>query len=255
MDKVLMKRMKGLLALVIAMLMLWGSGVDVLAATVYNGIDNLAVGTEIKKDDEITYSTGGGACIKLDGNLLSSSGYYKHAEDSSYWVVGTTAENGGDLILSTTNPNLSPGVAPGVADSDPVVDGNHTHELRWRIALNPTETTDGRMEYSCDCGHVERNQTISFLQFILERAVVRIEEAEPNAVVKVSSKLLRCITDEITEALLARPDVSLEVSFRDQGTAYTVTIPAGKAPTDGQMWYGVYYLGSLYGYSEIKTAE
>lgn len=253
MDKVLMKRMKGLLALVIAMLMLWGSGVDVLAAW----IDTYDYAAEILNGEKLQYS--GGGYVYLDGIVVAGDGItggeYTNNTGSRLWVETEALHSGDKLYLTRTNLNPSPGVAPGVADSDPVLDGNHTHELRWRIALNPTETTDGRMEYSCDCGHVERNQTISFLQFILERAVVRIEEAEPNAVVKVSSKLLRCITDEITEALLARPDVSLEVSFRDQGTAYTVTIPAGKAPTDGQMWYGVYYLGSLYGYSEIKTAE
>lgn len=251
MDKVLMKRMKGLLALVIAMLMLWGNGVDVLAKYVHQ----YTVGTEIPSGEDIHFGSGGQ--VEVDGTVVAGDGNNNgtYITPSVLWVVDVAGDYQGILKLSTTNPNLSPGVAAGAGASDSVVGGNHTHELRWRIALNPTETTDGRMEYSCDCGHVERNQTISFLQFILERTVERIEEAEPNAVVKVSSKLLRCITDEITEALLARPDVSLEVSFRDQGTAYTVTIPAGKAPTDGQMWYGVYYLGSLYGYSEIKTAE
>ena len=250
MDKVLMKRMKGLMALVIAILMLWGNGVDVLAKHVHE----YAVGTEIPQGEDISYGSGGK--VEVDGIVFAGGANYgTYTTTSVLWVVDVAADFQGTLKLSTTRPNPSPGVASGAAASDSVAGGNHTHELRWRIALNPTETTDGRMEYSCDCGHVERNQTISFLQFILERTVERIEEAEPNAVVKVDSKLLRCITDEMVEALLARPDVSLEVSFRDQGTAYTVTIPAGKAPTDGQMWYGVYYLGSLYGYSEIKTAE
>ena len=42
--------------------------------------------------------------------------------------------------------------------------------------------------------------------------------------------------------------------FNDKGVNYSFTIPEGKAPTDGQEWYGYYYWGSVYGWTLMEKA-
>ena len=126
--------------------------------------------------------------------------------------------------------------------------GTHTHSLRWEIVQEPTETVAGRSEYRCECGHVEAAQPISFFGAIIKRIIKSIEEAPQNGTVVVENKFLRCLTDEIMEALHKRSDVNLEVKFSEQGVNYHFLIPATAAPTEEEEWFGYFYLGGRYGW-------
>lgn len=126
--------------------------------------------------------------------------------------------------------------------------GSHIHTLKWEIVLEPTETTDGRSEYRCECGHVEAAQPISFFRVIIMRIIKAIEEAPQNGTVVVDNKFLRCLTDEIVAALHKRSDVNLEVRFVEQEVNYQFLIPAGRAPMEEEEWFGYFYLGGRYGW-------
>ena len=106
----------------------------------------------------------------------------------------------------------------------------------------------GRSEYRCECGHVEAAQPISFFGAIIKRIIKSIEEAPQNGTVVVENKFLRCLTDEIMEALHKRSDVNLEVKFSEQGVNYHFLIPATAAPTGEEEWFGYFYLGGRYGW-------
>lgn len=126
--------------------------------------------------------------------------------------------------------------------------GSHIHTLKWEIVIEPTETTDGRSEYRCECGHVEAAQPISFFRVIIMRIIKAIEEAPQNGTVVVDNKFLRCLTDEIVAALHKRSDVNLEVRFVEQEVNYRFLIPAGRAPMEEEEWFGYFYLGGRYGW-------
>ena len=126
--------------------------------------------------------------------------------------------------------------------------GSHIHTLKWEIVIEPTETTDGRSEYRCECGHVEAAQPISFFRVIIMRIIKAIEEAPQNGTVVVDNKFLRCLTDEIVAALHKRSDVNLEVRFVEQEVNYKFLIPAGRAPMEEEEWFGYFYLGGRYGW-------
>lgn len=126
--------------------------------------------------------------------------------------------------------------------------GSHIHTLKWEIVIEPTETTDGRSEYRCECGHVEAAQPVSFFRVIIMRIIKAIEEAPQNGTVVVDNKFLRCLTDEIVAALHKRSDVNLEVRFVEQEVNYQFLIPAGRAPMEEEEWFGYFYLGGRYGW-------
>ena len=71
--------------------------------------------------------------------------------------------------------------------------------------------------------------------------------------ITIDDEFLRCFSNEMVEEILARPDVTVVVNFTDKDVNYSFTIPAGKAPTDGQEWYGYYYLGSAYGWTLVEN--
>ena len=186
-------------------------------------------------------------------NGTTDSGYYQSQDNLKVDSVSTDA-NGYPLVNLSTIP-VTP-VVPGPTEQIPVTPiqptsgggGTHTHTLSWKIVIEPTEISDGRCEYSCECGHVEAAQPISFFGAIIKRIIKEIQEAPENGTVTVENQFLRCLTDEIIDALHKRSDVSLEIIFKEEEETYQCLIPAGKAPTDGGEWYGYFYLGSLYGW-------
>ena len=159
--------------------------------------------------------------------------------DGSYTLSGVT----GNITLTATTETT------GNVGSN---SGGHTHSLTWIKTLEPTETTDGLWEYKCEeCGHIGAKQSVTFYEAILKNIIQAIKEVPANGTVTVENAFLRCFSNEIVEALLARPDVTVKIHFTNHGVAYSLTIPAGQAPTDGQEWYGYYYLGSVYGWTSI----
>ena len=90
-------------------------------------------------------------------------------------------------------------------------------------------------------------QSVSYFRIVIKSILESIEGAPQNGTVTINNSYLRCLTDEIMEALHKRSDVSLQVEFTEAGKNYKTIIPAGKAPT-GEKWYGYFYLGSLFGW-------
>ena len=212
---ILRKRLKGLLALSLAFYLMFGNGIQVLAAVYENHLVT----------EEQKFQSGG------ENVLVVTSG-----DATINPNPGNTPQN------PPTDPNGNQEAAKASSG------GTHTHSLRWEIVQEPTETVDGRSEYRCECGHVEAAQPISFFGAIIKRIIKSIEEAPQNGTVVVENKFLRCLTDEIMEALHKRSDVNLEVKFSEQGVNYHFLIPATAAPTEEEEWFGYFYLGGRYGW-------
>lgn len=228
-------------------MMMFGSSLTVMAAK----IDTyLTVGMEIPAGETIEIPqemvTSGGITIYVDGDQAAKNENYQTTR-KLYVVQGYTYDNNsmsGSLKLSTTPTGASAG---GTAP-DPT-SYICQHEYEWVIGIMPTEEKDGRFDYKCKhCGSVTAHQPMTFFYVIIWNILEDIKEAPANGVVTVDNKYLRSLSDEIIDALQARPDVTLDVKFTDQGVPLHFTIPAGMAPTDEAEWYGYYYLGSQYGW-------
>ena len=255
---ILRKRLKGLLALSLAFYLMFGNGIQVLAARFDNHL--VTKDQTFQPGDEIVLVTTGGATIILGEKEVDFEGENGNVYKVKENLVVTNIDAGPIIYLKPYNPNSinpNPGNTPQNPPTDPNGNqeaakassgGTHTHSLRWEIVQEPTETVDGRSEYRCECGHVEAAQPISFFGAIIKRIIKSIEEAPQNGTVVVENKFLRCLTDEIMEALHKRSDVNLEVKFSEQGVNYHFLIPATAAPTEEEEWFGYFYLGGRYGW-------
>ena len=163
----------------------------------------------------------------------------------------------GDFTGTTTQPNPNPdsSITPQPDNNNQNTSQNsHSHNFQWTVIKEATEKTDGCTALMCEgCGRIEAKQPISFFNNIIYNVREEIKNAPENGTVTIDNEFLRCFSDEMVEELLARPDVTVVVNFTDKDVNYSFTIPAGKAPTDGQEWYGYYYLGSVYGWTLIEN--
>ena len=251
------KRGKGLLALLLAMIMMFGSSMTVLAETidlnVLNG-NGLTVNQILHGGDTIScYSEGsaGSLTVTIDENTfnISHTGYYffkyQLPAGKEYKVTAYNASidnHDYDYIIELQSINSS--------TSDSGSSYKHEHYFEWVETIEPTETSDGLMEHKCACGAVDDSYVISGAMTFVKNIVKMIKEAPENGTVEITTSNFSCYTSFILKELSKRPDVSLKTTFKDKdGSMKTFTIPAGQAPTDGAQFYGFTYLGNLYGWN------
>lgn len=256
------KRGKGLLALVLAMIMMFGSSLTVLASTtkILNDNTSLTVGTILHGGDTIKNGFESGNLIVYiddvqqsviwDGahrsfTLPTEAGFKYSVDFYSYEADGeklttvklkkkSAASDGSTTQHTDNTPNAEP----------------HTHYFEWVETIEPTETSDGLMEHKCACGAVDDSYVISGAMTFVKNIVKMIQEAPENGTVEITTSNFSCYTSYILKELSKRPDVSLKTTFKDKdGSTKTFTIPAGQAPTDGAQFYGFTYLGNLYGWN------
>lgn len=129
----------------------------------------------------------------------------------------------------------------------------HEHSYSWVTVQEASTGQDGIEEYRCSCGAVAERNVIPAGMAMVKDLVRQIETAPENSTVEIKTEYFTCYTAYIMNALKKRPDVSLKTTFKDydkDGSIKTFTIPAGKAPDDGELFYGFTYLGNLYGWDE-----
>ena len=185
--------------------------------------------------------------------------YYVNGNSDIYpdaYVYEFTAGQGDFTGVTTpSSPNPDNGVTPQPDNNNQNTSQNgHSHNFQWTVIKEATEKTDGCTALMCEgCGQVEATQPISYFNNIIYNVMAEIKDAPVNGTVTIDDEFLRCFSNEMVEEILARPDVTVVVNFTDKDVNYSFTIPAGKAPTDGQEWYGYYYLGSAYGWTLVEN--
>ena len=129
----------------------------------------------------------------------------------------------------------------------------HTHEFAWDTAA-ATETTDGELRYQCkECGQILTRVPLSAYYVFNANTVEKITKAKQGETVKITTDRWISFHKMVFDALAARPDVSLEVSFLDgeyKGNRVSFTIPAGADTSDlfiEDNFAGFMYLGNKYG--------
>ena len=254
------KRGKGLLALLLAMIMMFGSSMTVLAATIDLNVltgNGLTENQILHGGDTIScYSegSGGSLTVTIDENTfnISHTGNYffkyQLPAGKDYKVIEYSPRFSGQLFRDCKYIIKLQSITSSTSDSGSSY--KHEHYFEWVETIEPTETSDGLMEHKCACGAVDDSYVISGAMAFVKNIVKMIQEAPENGTVEITTDYYTCYTSYILKELIKRPDVSLKTTYKDKdGNVRTFTIPAGQAPTDGAQFYGFTYLGNLYGWN------
>lgn len=274
--KVLFQRIKGLLALVLAFTMMFGTGMMVLAdeakidfANIKKG-DNIPGGTTLyhtcqgsgdivvyiyddKNEDKIEEDfkeqtkspfPGPKYCVETLENSVLHGGDVSVTLPDRYTYSVKEAKDRNTFWMVRYPLKLNEEVQP----VQPVA--SHEHSFQWVETLQATLESDGLMQHRCECGAVDDEYPISASLVYFHEYCAAIQNAPQNAVVEWNSDPFRCYTRRMMEELAKRPDVSLKTTFTDtDGSRKSFTIPAGQAPADSELFYGFTYLGNLYGWN------
>ena len=129
----------------------------------------------------------------------------------------------------------------------------HTHTYAWD-KVEATESQDGELRYQCtECYDILVRVPLSAYYVFNANTVDKINKAKQGETVKITTDRWISFHKMVFDALSARPDVSLEVSFLDgeyKGNRVTFTIPAGADNSDlftENNFAGFMYLGNKYG--------
>lgn len=279
--KVLFQRIKGLLALVLAFTMMFGTGMMVLADEAKIDFTGIQIGDNISGGTTLYYScTGSGDIIVYiydDKNEDKIEEDFNNRKNSPWAWTGPkysvkTLENsvlyGGDVSVTlpagyTYSVKKAAGrntfwmVRYPLKSNEEVqpvqpaqLVASHEHSFQWVETLEATLESDGLMQHRCECGAVDDEYRISASLVYFHKYCGAIQNAPQNAVVEWNSDPFRCYTRRMMEELAKRPDVSLKTTFTDtDGSRKSFTIPAGQPPADSELFYGFTYLGNLYGWN------
>ena len=278
--KVLFQRMKGLLALVLAFTMMFGTGMTVLADEAKIDFEKINVGDNIPGGTTLyhSYPDSGDVYVYIyddekkdkieeDYNNRTKSPWtepkyrveiLKDSTGSSISYVSVTLPAGytysvekkwdGNHFWMVRYPLKSNEEVQPVQPAQLVA--SHEHSFQWVETLEATLESDGLMQHRCECGAVDDEYPISASLVYFHKYCGAIQNAPQNAVVEWNSDPFRCYTRRMMEELAKRPDVSLKTTFTDtDGSRKSFTIPAGQAPADSELFYGFTYLGNLYGWN------
>ena len=144
------------------------------------------------------------------------------------------------------------------------------HIFNYHVFQEPTTETDGYAGWVCDrCGIQDPDHAdyvgptgyivLSAFPVFNDTLEKNIAAAPENGTVSISTKRWMSVRRGVLEALAARPDVTLSISFVYEGSEYELTMK-GSDPAlaeylaSSDLFYGFIYLGNGFGL-EKKTAE
>ncbi len=233
-------------------------------ASAYYGIHcfggNLSIsgaGTQVFAEGT-QYAMAGGHGISLNDGLeiIEPAGgvikknffYFIMKSNETTEATKVTIKNPNYVPPTVNNPNSGQKVSSNTS--------SHTHSYSWVVTKSPTSTSDGEEAYMCSCGEIERTSILPAISAFEEETINKIKNAPANAVVEVETSLFNSFGIGVRDALAARPDVTLKVSFLEggyRGQRLKLTIPAGKDRDkhwDENGWLGLCRAGTIFGYDQ-----
>ena len=131
--------------------------------------------------------------------------------------------------------------------------GEHVHKYVWDT-IEATEDADGELRYQCEtCGDIKERVPLTAYNVFNKNTTEKIRKAPKDATVKIETSKWISFHKMVMEALAERPDVTLEISFLDEGhkgNRCTVTIPKGTdtmSLVDKNGFTGFLFLGGKFG--------
>lgn len=156
--------------------------------------------------------------------------------------------NGLSPVMITWTKNSSPS-----KDDSKSEEKAHTHHYVWET-VEATENSDGELRYKCDiCGDIQTRVPITAYYIFNKNTSEKIRKAGQGATVKIETSRWISFHKMVMQALVDRPDVSLEVSFLDgeyKGNRVSFIVPAGTdtlSLLDENGFSGFLYLAGKFG--------
>ncbi len=132
-----------------------------------------------------------------------------------------------------------------------------THSCQWTVESGATETTDGVMVYACTrCGEVTDRRAggtgeTSAYAVYNKNTILKVEQAESGSTVQIDTQIWTSFSQKVMEAIAARRDITVELTYRIAGKTWKIIIPAGTAVPADVAYAGFDgYLAGLYGKTE-----
>lgn len=238
-----------------------GTSVDVGSAVV-----DAAAGTVQVTPGSVTLDVQ----VVIQGNDGTNDWYYRQKITGSEIInvsnlTGSYTPASIDLAtckvwLETTDPDtgLTYAVDATEPGAVPATHGGHhcSHVYEWEVYQKATATTDGIMRYRCKvCGTVEYEVPVTAYYVFNKETQEAIWQAAPNATVKAETPIFISFHEMVKEALVARPDVTLVVDYKNVGKSYEMTIPAGSGAQLETLFGDSKFAGFLYLGGAFATVE
>ncbi len=190
-----------------------------------------------------------GAISATNGITVNDEAVGQLEADGKYHYGGTSIEINTPHNANPTNPKPA-------EKKDNNSPSSHTHSYSWVVTKYPTSTSDGEEAYMCSCGDVAGTSVLPAISAFEEETINKIKNAPANAVIEVETSLFNSFGVGVRDALTAREDVTLKVSFLEggyKGQRLKVTIPAGADRSkhwDKNGWLGLLRAGTIFGYDQ-----
>lgn len=260
------RRLKGLLCVMLSLIMMFGMTLGVNAAeTTYNliayydGIDDNSIkvgfyfyngglvqnGHVIQAGESIGILTSGGGTVDIFVN-----GEEKTIEGDSF-IVPATFPTYHFVNRTSSNDIVSELYLTGITSTEESTGGSHVHIYEWKTETEPTETQDGEEVCICECGDISARQPLSAMGAYWNSIIDKVKKAKAGDTISFSSETWNSFPKRVMDAIAARRDITVEISFSYQGKMWKVVVPANAAIDNSCDWYGPEKLGQMFGKEEI----
>ncbi len=189
----------------------------------------------------VTYSSSNAAVANVD-----STGIVTAVAEGTAVITAKITVDGTDYSGTCT---VTVSAIPVTVEEIPA----HVHVYEWDT-INATADQDGEMRYQCRiCGDIQTRVPITAYYIFNKETTEKIRRAKQGETVKIETARWISFHKMVMEALADRPDVTLEVSFLDEGhkgTRKNFTIPAGtdtKSLVDDKGFAGFIFLTNKFG--------
>ena len=259
------RKIRLLLAVVLAMAMVMGSSVTALALEGNGSQDNPYRISTMETGDRLVYE---GDSHKI---------YVKNDTGRTIYVY--TRDSGNDYVCFTDKPTYyddfrleCPSADDFKLDSDatifwaltdyatvtirmsaPVPPDNtseHVHSFTWQTIYEPTPNSDGLEGEVCSCGAVRNTQSISAFGYTLqEYATPMVVNAKPGQTVEMDFGEWNSFPKSFMEkvAVKTQQNVSFGFHYNWNHVGQEIRIPAGTEVDTNFDWYGPAKMQELYG--------
>ncbi len=210
--------------------------------------------------------SGKSATVNYSGTA-SSSGVlsfelHNYADDTrkGAMTIQLTVKDAQEQIVGTRSwiPGGGAGAGGSANASGSAGDGSsHTHSYEWKTSQEPTADADGEEIYVCSgCGSVIDRRALPAIGAFEKESIDKIEKAPVGGTVSLETNKWNTLGRNMRDELLARPDVTVKISFLSEGhkgTRLHLTIPAGyniNSLYDKNGYCGLCHAGTILGYDK-----
>ena len=267
--KVLKRRIKGLAAFVLAVVMMFGSSISALAASyIYEvGKDDsgeyialsctLEVGKIITSEDDISNPTKNfyALCCKIDDGDMDEVGYGSSGntiyfsnflEEGKSYEVTEVRTNGGylEITLQTIVDSGEEGGSTGESTEDT---GSFESTEDTKVEDKDTKKKDEEKKPE----EPKESEEQIFNRELLESAAA----AKAGDNVTIDATLWHSFSSDVLKELLSKEGVSYTLYYNYEGECFYITLPAGAVLEEGCEWYGPLKLNAMFGRTMIDKKD